>query len=466
VTTTLPNSSTQLKSNCPKTVSLEFFDKTSNQWKSYTTDSILNAAVSLDTTTNFGRIQIQSATDWSSPSTYEMRTVYKSTDSTHINSELIDMWTLNLQSKCGGYTLTKNAQIADITIRDDGTVGTGTPSFSYSGNAVALSTCPLETKLYSWTGGAWEVYSVVAPSVFQTTFNTGSFATANVGQYRFEVTDASSQGSTTTVKHLKLEIKNPRSNTPTTTGTISFEFNLSTVYKCTLDQLGHSTSTGAKTVEIQATLNLVSVSFSSSASQLTHTVASCPSNRVLQYLNDNTATWETVTGNYAAYSNFISSATATDDRFGTTDYGKYDGKTLQFRYQYTNPVSTVTVNSVVYDNFSVTFSYYCRADTVTLNSISDLTFTLGSADATVAFTKSQSPASTSACARTLVIEAFDSVTQSFVAVTSFPFYRSSTDAQLVVQSAASMLTSYSPKKDISVRVTYTSTYSVQTTKQA
>lgn len=164
-----------------------------------------------------------------------------------------------------------------------------------------------------------------------------------------------------------------------------------------------------------ASLNTVTIATSS----VTSSIFGCTITETFEIRNESDGTWVELTdpSTYAWVQAFTNGASID---VGTTDYATYATQVFNARAKFLDPGSAQT-SATVYDPFTVTFTFACSTDVLSINAIADQTFTLGDSALTTAVTTGQTEAS---CASftTLVYEAYDDASGTWVLASTQNWY--------------------------------------------
>ena len=100
------------------------------------------------------------------------------------------------------------------------------------------------------------------------------------------------------------------------------------------------------------------------------------------------------------------------------------------RAKFSDPNSLETTGTI-YDPFTVTFTFVCNRDVLSIDAIADETFTLGDSALTITVTTGQTMAS---CASftTLTYEAYDDASSTWVLISAQNWYQSESASGLTV----------------------------------
>ena len=115
------------------------------------------------------------------------------------------------------------------------------------------------------------------------------------------------------------------------------------------------------------------------------------------------------------------------------------------------------MTATTYDPFTVTFTFVCNSDVLSIDDVADENFTLGDSALTTTVTTGQTEAS---CASftTLTYEAYDEASGTWVLTSTQNWYQSESASSLTVFVYPSDYAEFRPSKDVIVRVTYSSAY--------
>ena len=122
------------------------------------------------------------------------------------------------------------------------------------------------------------------------------------------------------------------------------------------------------------------------------------------------------------------------------------------------------VTATTYSPFTVTFTFICTSDVLSIDAIAGETFTLGDSALTTTVTTSQTEANCVSLT-TLTYEAFDGAIRTWVLTSTQSWYQSESASSLTIYVNPSDSEDFGPSKDVTARVTYSSAYtaSVSTT---